>query len=266
MLRYHEAGDGPPLVLLHGSGPGVTGWRNFRGNIDVFAEHFHTYIFEFPGFGVSDETDEHPLVGAAGSVIRFLDALGIESANVIGNSMGGMVGGRVARMAPDRVNRFVAIGGVGTSLLNPTPGEGIRLLSAFTQDPTREKLVQWLQGMVYDQSILTEELIEERWALASDPEVLASLRKIFAPASLVAALKDPTGSGDAPEWAQLHKITQPTLLTWGRDDRVTPLDGALIPMRTMPKVELHVFPNCGHWVMIEAKKAWESTVLAFLTR
>lgn len=266
VLRYHEAGSGPPLVLLHGSGPGVTGWRNFRGNIGVFAEHFHTLVFEFPGFGVSDETEEHPLVGAAGSVIRFLDALGVESASIVGNSMGGMVGSRVARQAPSRVERLVTIGGVGVGLFNPAPGEGIRLLTAFTQDPTRPRLVQWLQSMVYDQSILTEELIEERWELASSPDVLACLRKIFAPASLVAALRDPVKGAGGPEWAQLHTITQPTLLTWGRDDRVTPLDAALIPMRTMPNAELHVFPNCGHWVMIEAKQAWESAVLAFLTR
>ncbi|MGV0802596.1 alpha/beta hydrolase, partial [Mycolicibacterium elephantis] len=53
---------------------------------------------------------------------------------------------------------------------------------------------------------------------------------------------------------------------WGRDDRVSPLDMALIPMRTIPNAELHVFPNCGHWAMIEAKAAFESTVLAFLAR
>ncbi|GFG80102.1 hypothetical protein MPRG_33780 [Mycobacterium paragordonae] len=58
----------------------------------------------------------------------------------------------------------------------------------------------------------------------------------------------------------------PTLLTWGRDDRVSPLDMAIIPMRTIPNAELHVFPNCGHWAMIEAKAAFESTVLAFLSR
>ena len=67
-------------------------------------------------------------------------------------------------------------------------------------------------------------------------------------------------------WAMLHKIKARTLITWGRDDRVSPVDMALMPMRTIPDVEVHVFPNCGHWVMIEQKAAWEATVLAFLTR
>jgi pimeloyl-ACP methyl ester carboxylesterase len=64
----------------------------------------------------------------------------------------------------------------------------------------------------------------------------------------------------------MHKLTAPTLLTWGRDDRVSPPDMALIPMRTIPNAELHIFPNSGHWSMIEAKEAFESTVLAFLSR
>jgi pimeloyl-ACP methyl ester carboxylesterase len=67
-------------------------------------------------------------------------------------------------------------------------------------------------------------------------------------------------------WAMMHKVTAPTRRTWGRDDRVSPLDMALIPMRTIPNAELHVFPNCGHWAMIEAKAAFEAVVLAFLLR
>ena len=78
VLRYHEAGDGPPLLLLHGSGPGVTGWRNFRGNLRGFAEHFRCLVLEFPGFGVSDPTDEHPMMMAPESVGAFLDGLGLD--------------------------------------------------------------------------------------------------------------------------------------------------------------------------------------------
>ena len=113
---------------------------------------------------------------------------------------------------------------------------------------------------------MTDELIEERWALATEPSTLESARRMYGKAAfeqMMAAMR----ASDAPmPWAVMHKVQAPTLLTWGRDDRVSPLDMALIPMRTIPNAELHVFPNCGHWAMIEAKHAFESTVLAFLTR
>jgi len=266
VLRYHEAGEGPPLLLLHGSGPGVTGWRNYRGNLGVFAEHFRTLVLEFPGFGVSDPTDQHPMVAAPAAVLRFLDGLGLQQVDVIGNSMGGIVATQVAAAHPDRIRRLVTIGGIGRNIFSPAPGEGIKLLVEFTEEPTRERLVQWLHSMVYDPAVVTEELIEERWAQATDPETLASARRMYGRAAMEARNAAAARSDAPPYWAMLHKIQARTLITWGRDDRVSPMDMALLPMRTIPDVELHVFPNCGHWAMIEAKEAWEATVLAFLTR
>ena len=93
VLRYFDVGDGPPLLFLHGSGPGVTGWRNFRGVLPAFAEQFRCLILEFPGFGVSDDFGGHPMVTAQGAVKHpFLDALGVDRVDIIGNSMGGGVG------------------------------------------------------------------------------------------------------------------------------------------------------------------------------
>ncbi len=266
VLRYHEAGDGAPLLFLHGSGPGVTGWRNFRGVLGAFAEHFRCLILEFPGFGVSDDFGGHPMITAQGAVGMFVDALGLESVHIIGNSMGGGVGINYAIRHPNKVRRLVTIGGIGTNVFSPGPSEGIRLLQEFTENPSRQRLVAWLNSMVYDPALVTDELIEERWALATEPSTLESARRMYGKAAfeqMMAAMR----ASDAPmPWAVMHKVKAPTLLTWGRDDRVSPLDMALIPMRTIPNAELHVFPNCGHWAMIEAKDAFESTVLAFLTR
>src|SRR6202012_3640943 len=93
VLRYHEAGlnDGPSLLLLHGSGPGVTGWRNFRGVLGTFAEFFRCLVLEFPGFGVSDDFGGHPMITALDAVVRFVDGLDLKTVDIVGNSMGGAV-------------------------------------------------------------------------------------------------------------------------------------------------------------------------------
>ncbi len=266
VLRYYDIGDGPPVLLLHGSGPGVTGWQNYRGVVGELSRHFRCLILEFPGYGVSDPGDGHPFTMADASVGRFLDGLGLGRVDVIGNSMGGIVGARVAIAEPQRIRRLVTIGGIGRPVLSPAPSEGIRTLIEFTDDPTREKLVRWLHAMVSDPATVTAELIEERWRLATDPETLRIARKMYGSAAFASNAEATKMDTSTPYWAQLHRIAAPTLLTWGRDDRVSPVDMALLPMRDIPRAELHVLPGCGHWTMIEAREAWLSAVLAFLTR
>lgn len=274
ILRYHEAGadDAPPLILLHGSGPGVTGWRNYRGNLGFFAQTHHCYVLEFPGFGVSDPVEGHPVLTAGSSVIRFMDALDITSAPMIGNSMGGVVGVNLAIKKPDRVSKLVTIGGVGPNLYSPSPSEGLRLLQEFTDsvdddaNARKDKLIRWLNSMVFDRSLVTEELIEERWAAAINPDAQKTAAMMYGSAAFEIQQQFMASSDTPPYWSMMHKVTCPTLLTWGRDDRVSPPDMSTVPMRLIPDAELHIFPKCGHWVMIEAKEAFESTVAAFLAR
>ncbi|WAX56352.1 alpha/beta fold hydrolase [Jatrophihabitans cynanchi] len=266
VLRYHEAGGGPPLVLLHGSGPGVSGWQNYRGVLAALAEHHRCLVLEFPGFGVSDPAKGHPMMTAAAAVLQLLDGLGLQSADVIGNSMGGIVALNVAAAHPRRVGKLVTIGGVGLTLFSASPAEGINLLMEFAANPTRERLVEWLHSMVYDRALVTEELIEERWALATAADSLATARAMYSRETFLARQAAMADSDQPPYWAMLHKVSAPTLLTWGRDDRVSPLDSVLVPMRTMPNAEVHVFPRCGHWTMLEQRDAFVATVLAFLAR
>ena len=120
--------------------------------------------------------------------------------------------------------------------------------------------------MFFDPALITEELIEQRWEQATDPATLASPRRMYGSRAMAAMAAAAERSDEPPYWAMLHRIKARTLLTWGRDDRVSPMDMALVPMRTIPDVELHVLPNCGHWAMIEQRSAWEAVVLAFLTR
>ncbi len=263
-LHYHEVGDGPPLVLLHGSGPGVSAWANYGSNLAAFAEHFRVIALDFPGFGTSYSCDDNPLLVAPGAVTDLFEALSLERAAVLGNSMGGNVAARVAAARPELVDRLVTIGGVGVALFSPSPPEGVKLLVEFVEDPTRERLVAWMESMVFDPAVLTDEFVETRWATASDPAALADMRRMFNRQTLAAMRRAPLGAPD--QVATLAKIKAPTLVTWGRDDRVTPLDNVLLPMRVIRNCEVHVFPDCGHWAMHERKTEFERVVLEFLCR
>ena len=145
VLRYYDDGDGPALLFLHGSGPGVTGMAQLPRNPPAFAKQFRCLMLEFPGFGVSDDFGGHPMVDAQASVAPFLDAIDVDRVDIVGNSMGGGVGINFAIHHADRVGKLVTIGGIGTNIFSPGPSEGIRLLQEFTEDPTRQRLVDWLQ-------------------------------------------------------------------------------------------------------------------------
>jgi len=263
-LHYHEAGTGPALILLHGSGPGVTGWVNFRGKLPVFAQHFRTIILDAPGYGKSDPVDGDPVQVAKDAVVALMDGLGIETASIIGNSYGGIIGGHLAADHPERVDRYITIGGIGFNITSTFPNEGLTRLVDFIENPTRENLIAWLESMVFDKSILTEELIDLRFKAALEPVTMASSKKMYTRGALQAIAETMRGPAAAQRIAYLGRIKAPTLIAWGRDDKVSPLDGALLPMRLIANAELHVFPNCGHWAMIECKDRFERLALDFL--
>ncbi len=263
-LHYHEAGEGPPLLLLHGSGPGVSGWANFSGNLGRFARHFRTLVLDLPGFGTSHPVDGNPVIHAPAAVLAFMDGLGLDRMAMVGNSLGGGVVARLAANDPERVSRLVTLGGVGVPFFSAAPPEGIIRLVEFVEEPSRDALLRWMRSMVFDPAVLTDELVEARWSAASDPDALAAIRTIYN-RDLLDAFRLLTVAN--PEvLGMLGRIQAPTLLTWGRDDRVTPLDGAIAPLRLIPRCELHVFPDCGHWAMIERKAEFESVVLSYLLR
>jgi pimeloyl-ACP methyl ester carboxylesterase len=262
-IHYHVAGDGPPILLLHGSGPGVSGWANFRGNLPVFAKEFTVYVPDMPGYGKSYSPDGNPLFEAVPAMLDFLDALGLPPMPFLGNSMGGAVSGRMAAEHPGRVTRLMTIGGLGMSLFNPSPPEGIKLLVEFVEDPTRDRLVKWMESMCYNTDILTDEFVQMRWEAATDPVAAADIKKLYNRPMLAQM----TARSGAPATLEMMtKIKAPTLIMYGRDDRVTPLDSCLVPMRYIARCELHVFYDCGHWAMIERKDEFESVVLSFLRR
>ncbi|AYF73243.1 alpha/beta fold hydrolase [Nocardia yunnanensis] len=250
-LHYHEAGvgNGPTIVLLHGGGPGASSWSNFAKNIPVLAKDFHVLAVDQPGFGHSDKPTEHPqyFVHSASALKDLLDTLEItDRVHLLGNSLGGGAATRFALDYPDRAGKLVLMGpgGLSTNLFAPDPTEGVKLLSKFNFEPTKENLEAFLRIMVFDQSLITPELVEERFASASQPESLAATRamgKSFAGADFAKGMI----------WRDAFKLRQPVLMIWGREDRVNPIDGALVALKMVPRVQLHVFGGCGHWAQLE---------------
>ncbi|MEW2397200.1 alpha/beta fold hydrolase [Streptomyces sp. NPDC046862] len=264
-FAYHEAGDGKPLILLHGSGPGVSAWSNFRYNLPVFAEQFRTVAPDLPGFGGSglpDLDEVYPVV-AARWIARFMDELGIESALFVGNSMGGAVAAELAALHPERVRRLALMGsgGLSVGLFNPDPSEGFVRLFEFLDDPTRERMIAWVKTMVSDHRTITDELIDERLDNALREGVIDRTRAI------IGSMFDPRRRASyTPLWTRAAAFATPTLLLWGRDDRMLPYDQAHFAARWLPDAELHTFARCGHWVQVERKTEFERVVLEFLTR
>ena len=272
-LHYHEAGPaggeaaaGTPVVMLHGGGPGASAWSNFGRNLPVFAGHFRTLLVDQPGFGRSAKP---PVAGnyftfSAGALAGLLDELGIDRVHLIGNSLGGGTAVRFALSYPERAARLVLMGPGGLSLnvFAPDPTEGVKRLMEFSAPPgpSKEKLAAFLRTLVFDQRLITDELVEERFAAASDPEALAAM------ASLGASFFDPATAEDGLLWRDAHRLRNRVLLIWGREDRVNPLDGALVALKIIRRAQLHVFGGCGHWAQLEKFDEFNTLVLSFLER
>jgi 4,5:9,10-diseco-3-hydroxy-5,9,17-trioxoandrosta-1(10),2-diene-4-oate hydrolase len=178
---------------------------------------------------------------------------------LVGNSLGGGTAVRFALDNPDRAGRLVLMGpgGLSVNLFAPDPTEGVKLLGRFTANPTRENMERFLRIMVYDQKLITPELIDERFAIASEPESLAAavaMGKSFAGPDFELGMM----------WREVFKLRQPVLLIWGREDRVNPLDGALVALKQIPRVRLHVFGQCGHWAQLEKFDEFNKLTIDFL--
>jgi 4,5:9,10-diseco-3-hydroxy-5,9,17-trioxoandrosta-1(10),2-diene-4-oate hydrolase len=263
-LHYHESGTGPAVVLLHGGGPGASAWSNFGRNLPVFAERFRTLLVDQPGFGESDKPKitGHYFTFSADALLGLLDKLDIERAHLVGNSLGGGTAVRFALRHPDRAGRLVlmAPGGLSLNVLSPDPTEGVKRLYAFAAPPgpSREKLAEFLRTLVFDRTLITDELVEERFRHAAAPESLRAM------ASMGASFTSAATAEDGLLWREAYRLRQRVLLVWGREDRVNPLDGALAAVKLIPRAELHVFGRCGHWAQLERFAEFNRLAMDFL--
>ncbi|AJP58948.1 2-hydroxy-6-oxo-6-phenylhexa-2,4-dienoate hydrolase [Pandoraea vervacti] len=260
-IHYNDVGSGAEtVVMLHGSGPGATGWANFNRNVAPLVEAgYRVLLVDCPGWGKSSSVvNTGSRSELNGRVLKaVLDALDIERVHIIGNSMGGHSTVAFALANPTRVGKLILMGGGtgGPSQFVAMPTEGIKLLNGLYKDPTIENLKRMMNVFVFDASSITDDLMQARLDnMLANREHLENFVK-----SLAANPKQFTDYG-----TRLGEIAAPTLIVWGREDRFVPMDVGLRLLAGLPNAQLHVFNRCGHWVQWEHADAFNRMVLDFL--
>jgi 4,5:9,10-diseco-3-hydroxy-5,9,17-trioxoandrosta-1(10),2-diene-4-oate hydrolase len=259
-VHYVELGQGEPLMLLQGGGPGASGWSNYNRNAAALAAKYRVIIPDIPGYGGSykDPITGPRFAAYADAFLGLMDNLGIAKTHVVGNSLGGGAAIKMALEAPARIDKLILMGPAGLITAYTTvPTEGARMIFEYYggTGPSKDKLEAFIRLMIYDSSKLTDALLTERYQASIDPEILAN---------------PPLGKGQVPIleelWRdpRLSKLPHETLLLWGRNDRVNPLFTAEILMNQLPNARMVSFTKCGHWVQWEKADAFNALVTSFL--
>jgi pimeloyl-ACP methyl ester carboxylesterase len=253
--NYLEAGSGgDTVVLIHGSGPGVTAYANWRGVLPALGEHFHVYAPDMVGFGYSDRPEgiRYGLDVWADQTLGFMDAMGIQKANLVGNSFGGGIALRIATQHPDRVGKLVLMGSMGVDF--PIT-EGLD--NVWGYDGTLEGMKKVMGFFAYDTSLTSGDLAQARYEGATQPGFQESFSSMF-PAPRQRWVEAMT----VPE-KEIRALPHPTLVMHGREDQVIPLQNSYQLEELIDNADLTVFSHCGHWSMIERRDDFNRLVRDF---
>jgi len=263
-IHYYELGDrsARTVVLLHGSGPGATGWSNFLPNLAALAESFHVFSVDMPGWGESETQSAEKGYDHPATLIKFFDAVGIDKAALIGNSMGGMTSVSTAVRFPERVTHLVTMGTPcpGIDVFNATGvSEGMKVLLHAYREPTAENMKKLVQIMCYDQSMATDELAQMR----SDAALAhtSHLDDYNRPDPTKPPVSNPGYFTFIP---QLAELAIPTLTIHGRDDRVVSYEHSLRFVSLIPDARALLIGKCGHWAQIEHAAEFNRAVTDFV--
>ena len=268
-IHYNELGSGYPIIMLHGGGPGASGWSNFQDNARALAAEYRVILPDVPGYGKSDEfgpsIDDVPQAQAR-AIKVLMDELQIEKAALVGNSMGSVITLNLAVDYNERVSHIVAmgaaIGGLGLPMsLSPAgPTAGMQVLVETYRNPTTDNFRRLCEVMVFDSSFVTEQLLAERAKSANDnPNHLRNFLRRAELGKMTPKKDEATNLA-----AALPMVKTPALIIHGRDDRIVPLEASLRVLSMLPNSQLLVFNRCGHWAQIEHAPMFNSVVGKFL--
>jgi len=252
--NYHDVGEGQPLVMIHGSGPGVTAWANWRLCLPELAKRYRVIAPDMVGFGYTERPEgiNYNLDMWVTHTVDFLDALGLEQVDLVGNSFGGALSLALTIRHPERVRRLALMGSAGVSF-ELTAG----LDAAWGYEPSVENMRKLLDIFAYDRTLVTDELAQLRYEASIRPGFQESFAAMF-PAPRQRWIEMLASPED-----DIRAIKQRTLIIHGREDQVLPLSSSLRLFELIEKAEMHTFGRCGHWTQIEHNQRFNMLIADF---
>ena len=254
-VNYHDHGSGFPLLMIHGSGPGVSAWANWRLVIPELAKQRRVLAPDMVGFGFTERPAGmvYSMDNWVKQAVDFIDALGLEKVDLVGNSFGGALSLALTIRHPERVRRLVLMGAAGVSF-PITPA----LDAVWGYEPSFENMRRIMDVFAYDRGLVNDELAQLRYEASIRPGFHESYAQMFpAPRQRwVDALASPE--------QDIARIEHETLIIHGRDDKVIPLENSLRMSQLISRSQLHVFGRCGHWTQIEHASRFALLVSDFL--
>lgn len=253
--NYHDLGSGFPVLMLHGSGPGVSAWANWRLVMPQLAERARVIAPDMAGFGYTERRPDlrYDMDTWVAQAVGMLDALGIERADLVGNSFGGGLALQVAIRHPHRIRRLVLMGSVGVRF-DITPA----LDAVWGYTPSIETMRGLLDLFAYDRSLANDELAKLRYEASIRPGFQESFAAMFP------APRQRWVDAMASNVEDIKALPHETLVIHGREDQVIPLDTSLTLAQWIPNAQLHVYGKCGHWTQIEHAARFARLVGDFL--
>ncbi|MEU6135491.1 alpha/beta hydrolase [Nocardioides sp. NPDC047086] len=257
VLATRRTPESGTVLLLHGSGPGATAWATWRPTIPALASNLRVVAPDIPGFGHTQRPADGVYTPSlwVDHLLALLDALGLDQVSVVGNSFGGALALRLAVEHPDRVDRLVLMGSAGLSF--PVT---LSLGKIWGYRPSFEAMRGLVDALAYDASTVTDDLVRLRFEASTRPGVQEAYEQMFPNPH-----QDVLERLAVPE-ERIATLAHETLVIHGREDGVIPLSSAARLLELIPRAELHVFGQCGHWTQFEHPERFNAVLSTFLNR
>lgn len=253
---------GPPVVLIHGLGASAEIWSS---SIGPLASRHRVFAPDLPGFGRTEKPGKMAYSPAAYSrfIRDFMTALGIGRAALVGHSLGGGVALRVILDDPLRVERLVlaSSAGLGSDVSLPLRIASLPFFDRLFFKPPLPVFTRFLHRLVYDPAAISPAFARMYYEMFFQP---GSVRAFASILRAIATLRGAKPGVLEPIRAGLASIAAPTLILWGREDRILPVSQAVDAAGRIPGARLHIFERCGHMPNIEHPEEFNRRVLEFL--